>query len=134
MMKFDAAPLIEQNSNKIIMRLAVWSLPLVVLFLVAGHREFAISLFRGIVMGLLDTLIMFAGIKKALPYAEFPEKGLSIMRRYKLYRLLSSGSIIVLMLKLKYHVFGVCVGFLLIHIFLIINLIFIAYRLDKEET
>ncbi|MCD8360677.1 MAG: hypothetical protein LUC29_07680 [Acidaminococcaceae bacterium] len=134
MMKFDVTPLIEQGSAKIIMRLAAWSLPFVVRLLVADYREFAVSLFRGVVLGLLDTLIMFAGIKKALPYVELPAKGLGGMRRYKLYRLLSAGSIVVLMLKLKYHVFGVCVGFLLIHIFLIINLIFIAYRLDKEET
>lgn len=77
---------------------------------------------------------MFAGIKKALPYVKEPEKGLSIMKRYRWYRIFSASTLVVLMLKLKYPAFGVCVGFLLIHIFLIINLTFIAYRLDKEET
>ncbi|CAK7005077.1 hypothetical protein [uncultured Phascolarctobacterium sp.] len=134
MINFDLTPLIAKSSNKIIMRLAVWAAPVVLLALGLGYHEFGISLFRGVVMGLLDTMIMFAGIKKALPYVAFPSKGLGVMRRYKLYRLLSAGSIILLMLKLKYPVFGVCVGFLLIHIFLIINLIFIASRLNKAET
>lgn len=134
MMKFDLTPLLVQRSYKILMRLAICSLPFIGLVLMAGHREFGIALFRGVVMGLLDTMIMLAGIKKALPYVNFPEKGLGIMRRYKLYRLFSAGSIIVLMLKLKYPAFGVCMGFLLIHIFLIINLTFIASRLNKKET
>lgn len=134
MMKFDLTPLLAQRSNKILMRLAICALPFIVLVLMAGYREFGIALFCGVIMGLLDTMIMFAGIKKALPYVDFPEKGLGIMRRYKLYRLFSAGSIIVLMLKLKYPVFGACMGFLLIHIFLIINLTFIASRLNKEET
>ncbi len=133
-MKFDMTPLFSQGSNKIILRLAVCSLPLVVLVLAAGYREFAVSLFRGVVLGLLDTLIMFAGIKKALPYVHEPSKGLAVMRRFRWYRLLSASLAIVLMLKLKFQVLGVVFGFLLIHIFLIFNLIFIAYRLDKEET
>lgn len=41
--------------------------------------------------------------------------------------------VVIVMLKLKYHVFGVCMGFLLIHIFLIFNLIFIAYQLNKKQ-
>lgn len=134
MKKFDMTPLIARGSYKIISRLAVWALPVVLLALVLGYREFGISLFRGVVVGLLDTLIMFAGIKKALPYVKEPEKGLAIMKRYRWYRIFSASTLVVLMLKLKYPAFGVCVGFLLIHIFLIINLTFIAYRLDKEET
>lgn len=134
MKKFDMTPLIARGSYKIISRLAVWAVPVVLLALVLGYREFGISLFRGVVVGLLDTLIMFAGIKKALPYVKEPEKGLAIMKRYRWYRIFSASTLVVLMLKLKYPAFGVCVGFLLIHIFLIINLTFIAYRLDKEET
>lgn len=134
MKKFDMTPLIARGSYKIISRLAVWAVPVVLLALVLGYREFGISLFRGVVVGLLDTLIMFVGIKKALPYVKEPEKGLAIMKRYRWYRIFSASTLVVLMLKLKYPAFGVCVGFLLIHIFLIINLTFIAYRLDKEET
>lgn len=134
MINFDLTPLIAKSSNKIIMRLAVWAAPVVLLALGLGYHEFGISLFRGVVVGLLDTLIMFAGIKKALPYVKEPEKGLSIMKRYRWYRIFSASTLVVLMLKLKYPAFGLCVGFLLIHIFLIINLTFIAYRLDKEET
>lgn len=134
MKKFDMTPLIAQGSHKIILQLAVWSAPVILLFLVTGRYEFGVSLFRGVVVGLLDTLIMFAGMKKALPYVDDPHKGLAIMKRYRWYRIFSASSLVVLMLKLKYPAFGVCLGFLLIHIFLIIKLTFIAYRLDKKET
>lgn len=134
MKKFDMTPLIARGSYKIIGRLAVWAVPVVLLVLILGYREFGISLFRGVVVGLLDTLIMFAGIKKALPYVKEPEKGLAIMKRYRWYRIFSASTLVILMLKLKYPAFGVCVGFLLIHILFIVNLTFIAYRLDKEET
>lgn len=134
MMKFDLTPLMAKHSNKILMQLALWAVPVLLLSYFACTREFTVSLFRGVVLGLLDTLIMFAGIRKALPYAQYPLEGLKIMRRYKVYRMLSAISVFLLMLKMKYYVAGLCIGFLLIHIFLIINLTFVAYRLNKEET
>lgn len=134
MMKFDLTPLLKNGAHKIIIRQALLGAPFVALTFLLGYKDFALALFRGEVIGLLDSVIMFSGIKKALSYADYPEQGVKIMQRYRWYRIISAGSLIVLMLKLKYHVFGVCVGFLLIHIFLIINFLFIAYRLDREET
>jgi hypothetical protein len=55
------------------------------------------------------------------------------MKRFRWVRRITAGALVIVMLKLKYHVFGVCMGFLLIHIFLIFNLIFIAYQLNKKQ-
>lgn len=134
MMNFDLTPLVQAGGYKVIARLFISAMPLVIAAeLLIGHA-FGLSLFRGVVIGVLDTIIMFHGMKRALPYVKNPQKGISIMGRYRIYRLLSAGSIFVLMLKLKYPVFGASLGFLLIHIFLIINLLFFAYRLNKKEA
>ncbi len=129
MMKFDLTPLITKGSGKLLLHLALWAVAVLVVVAAAGYREFAVALFRGVVLGLLDTMIMFLGMKKALPYVQEPQKGLAVMRRFRWYRLLAVSVAIILMLKLKFQVLGVIFGFLLIHIFLIIKLIFIASRL-----
>lgn len=133
MMKFDLTPLVQTGGYKVVAKLFISAMPLVIL---AGFIDYAfsVSLFRGVVIGVLDTVIMFHGMKRALPYVKEPQKGISIMGRYRIYRLMSAGSIFVLMLRLKYPVFGAGLGFLLIHIFLIINLLFFAYRLNKKEA
>ena len=131
MMSFDLTPLVQAGGYKVIGRLFVSAMPLVIAAaLLVGH-DFSVSLFRGVVIGVLDTVIMFHGMKRALPYVKNPQKGISIMGRYRIYRLMSAGSIFVLMLRMKYPVFGASLGFLLIHIFLIINLLFFAYRLNN---
>lgn len=133
MMSFDLTPLVQAGGYKVIGRLFVSAMPLVIAAaLLVGH-DFSVSLFRGVVIGVLDTVIMFHGMKRALPYVKNPQKGISIMGRYRIYRLLSAGSIFVLMLRMKYPVFGASLGFLLIHIFLIINLLFFAYRLNNKK-
>ncbi len=133
-MNFDLKPLVQAGGYKIIVRLFLSALPVALLLKLTGHSEFALSFFRGIVVGVLDTAIMFTGMKRALPYEKEPRKGLNIMSRYYVYRIASAGSIFVLMLRMKYPVFGASLGFLLIHIFLIINLLFFAYRLNKKEA
>ena len=128
---FDLTPLVKSGGDKVIYRLFVWSVPLVLLLF--GNHDFAVSFFRGVVIGLLDTVVMFHGMKQALPYVDTPRKGVKVMRRYRYYRLGIAGSIFVLMLRMKYPVFGASLGFLLIHIFLIINLLFFAYRLNNKK-
>ena len=139
---FDLTPLVKSGGYKVIYRLFVWSVPLVLLLFTFGNHDFAVSFFRGVVIGLLDTVVMFHGMKQALPYVDTPRKGVKVMRRYRYYRLGIAGSIFVLMLRMKYPVFGASLGFLLIHIFLIINLLFIfliinllffAYRLNNKK-
>lgn len=131
MMSFDLSPLIQGGYKRFVVRPVIWSVPILVLIYFLGHIEFAVSFFRGIVIGTLDTIIMMHGIRKAMPYKDEPRKGLAIMKRYRLYRIISASSIIVLLLKQGSNVAGACLGLLLIHIFLIINLTIIAYRLNK---
>ena len=134
MMNFDLAPLIKSGYKRFLIGPAFLGVLCVALACALGYTAFAAALFRGVVLGLLDVIIMMHGIRKAMPYAKEPEKGLRIMRRYRWYRVISASSIIILLLKQGLDVTGVFIGLLLTHIFLIIHLIFIAYRLNKEET
>lgn len=131
---FDLAPVIKAGSGKFIARVAVFPLIIAAAAAVSGHGDVATGLFRGTVLGVLDLLILFAGMKKSLPYADEPEKGVKIMRRYRYYRLIAIASIIILMLRMKFPVFNVFLGLLLIHIFFIGNLLFVAYRLNNERN
>lgn len=131
MMTFDIAPLIRGGYKKFVVQPVIWSVPLLALAVLLGYQEFAVSLFRGVVIGTLDSIIMLTGIRKAMPYDKEPEKGLAIMRRYRWYRLIAAASIIILLLKQGSNVAGACLGLLLIHTFFIINLTIIAYRLNK---
>ncbi|MDY4919596.1 MAG: hypothetical protein SO119_00725 [Phascolarctobacterium sp.] len=134
MMNFDLGPLLKGGYKRFLLGPACAALPLVIILHIAGRPDWALALFRGCVIGLLDAVILLAGIRKAMPYAAEPKKGLAIMRRYRWYRIISASSIIVLLLKQGANVAGSCIGLLLMHIFLLINLTFIAYRLNKEET
>ena len=129
---FDLTPLVQRDGYGIIKKVALTAVPIPIIIYILGWHELAISLFRGEVIGVIDTFIMLTGIKKALPYAKTPKIGLNIMKKYRWYRIISASTLIILMLKLNFFALGLCLGFLLIHIVLIINLIIIAYRLDKE--
>lgn len=132
MMTFDFAPVVRGGYKRFLMLPALIGLVLVIALHVAGYPQAALSLFRGCVLGLLDTVIFVHGIKKALPYAREPQRGLAIMKRHRWYRVLSASSIIILLLRQGANVAGVCIGLLLIHIFLLFNLTIIAYQLNKE--
>ncbi len=131
---FDLAPVIKAGSGKFIARVAFFSLIFVVAAAVAGQGSMAVGLFRGIVLGVLDLIILFAGMKKSLAYADAPEKGVKIVRRHRYYSLIIIASVIVLMLRMKFPVFDVFLGLLLIHIFFIGNLLFVSYRLNNERN
>lgn len=92
------------------------------------------SLLLGFVVGTMDTVIMITGIRRALPYVKEPERGLRIMSRYRWYRVIAAGTIMVLLLKQGFGVAPSFIGFLLTHILFIFNLIIIAYRLQTQET
>ena len=78
----------------------------------------------GLMWGFLDTLLMFIGIKKGMKVS--PEASLREMQRTLIKRLFFAVSIILIMLKLDFPVLGIFMGFLLSHIFLLVNLIIIA--------
>ncbi|MDY6028809.1 MAG: hypothetical protein SPI71_00875 [Acidaminococcaceae bacterium] len=134
MFYFNLAPLIREGYKSFILLPAVLGIFFAGTVWFSGYPLFARELFRGFVVGLLDIIIMVHGIRRAMAYKDEPEKGLALMRRYRWYRIASAGSIIVLLLKQRVDVTGVCIGLLLTHIFLIINLIIIACRLNRKET
>lgn len=133
MMNFDFTPIVQKEGPKIVKKMAFMALPLIILFFIYS-RSFGMSFMQGVVLGIMDTLIMIRGINKALPYVKTPKKGLAIMRRYRWYRLIAVSSIIVLLLKQNAEVLGAFFGLLLSHIFLLIQLTFIAYNLNKKDT
>lgn len=134
MMKFDFTPIIQEQGMQIVKRLIFMGFPIAVFSFLLVSKAFGVSFIQGIVLGVMDTLIMFKGIRKALPYVTNPEKGLSIMRRYRWYRLIAVSSIIVMLLKQNAEMLGAFFGILLTHIFLLIQLTFIAYNLNKTDT
>lgn len=134
MMRFDLAPLLRGGYKRFLTAPALAGLAVAALAYAAISPAWALALFRGCIIGLLDKVIMLHGIRRAMPYEKEPEKGLAIMRRYRWYRVIAASSIIIMLLKQGHDVTGVCIGLLLIHIFLLINLTFIAYQLNKEET
>lgn len=132
MMTFDFAPVVKGGYKRFLMLPACIGFVMVIALHVLGYPQAALSLFRGFVLGLLDTVILVHGIKKALPYVKEPQRGLLIMKRHRWYRILAVSSIVVLLLRQGANVAGVCIGLLLIHIFLLFNLTIIAYQLNKE--
>ncbi len=130
----DLTSLIKSGNKKFLILPVIGSAVITLLLLVLGQKLWALGLLRGFVLGIVDAVIMITGIRKSLPYVNEPEKGLRVMKRYRWYRLIAVSSIILLLLKQGADVLGVFIGLLLIHIFLIFNLIFIAYRLNKKET
>ena len=134
MMNFDFTPIIKDQGPKIVKQLLLMGIPIAVVCFFVVSKAFGMSFLQGVILGVMDTLIMFRGIRKALPYVKTPEKGLAIMRRYRWYRLIAVSSIIVLLLKQNAEVLGAFFGLVLSHIFLLIQLTFIAYNLNKKAT
>ncbi len=126
--------LIRSGNKKFLILPVCASVVITLVVLLLGHKVWALGLMRGFVLGIVDAVIMITGIRKSLPYVNEPEKGLRVMKRYRWYRLMAVSTIIILLLKQGANVLGVFLGLLLIHIFYIFNLIFIAYRLNKKET
>lgn len=128
---FDLTPYIKQHAGILIFRTAACVFMFVLVARLLGYNEEAVGLFRGMVIGALDMLIMFTGVKKAMPYVHNPERGVKLLKRYRYYRLASAGSIFCVMLRMKYPALFAAVGFLLMHIFYILNLSFVACRLKN---
>lgn len=131
---FDMGPQVNGSYREFVLRPALWSIPVVCAAVLLGKDAFANSFIYGIILGTVDTVIYVTGVRRAMPYSHDPTKGLRIMGRYKWYRLFAIGSIVVLMLKRGFDVTGTRFGLLLVHIFLIINLTIIAYRVNNKET
>ena len=128
------ALMVEKGYLKIALIPAAMGLPVCLLLLLTGQGDWSQGLFRGFVIGFLDNLIMLWGVKKAQPYVKEPGKGFRIQKRYRWYRIISAGTLMVLLSKQGYNVASAFIGLLLTHIFLIIYFIIIAYQLNKKGT
>lgn len=130
---FDLTPVIRTGSGRLIARVAASALACTMLGFLFGYSG-AFSMLCGVAAATVDLIILFTGIKRSLPYVEFPEQGLKVMKRFRWLRVASAASFIIVMLRMKMPVLGAFGGFLLIHIFFILNLLFIAYQLTNERN
>ncbi|HIU64605.1 MAG TPA: hypothetical protein IAB06_06195 [Candidatus Avacidaminococcus intestinavium] len=94
-----------------------------VVFFLAGSQT-ALLWALGLLWGFIDTYFMFNGIKKGMKMSA--EASLKEMQRTLIKRLFFAVALVFVMLKLDFPVLGLFMGFLLSHIFLLINLIIIA--------
>ena len=131
MMRFDLTPLIKRGYKQFLLAPLLAGTGVAVLAGIFFGGEVALGLFRGALLGGLDGGILLLGVRRSLPYVKEPRKGIRKMRRYGFVRFLVISSLIVLLFKQGSDVLFVFVGLLLMHIFFIINLTFIAYRLSK---
>ena len=131
MMKFDLTPLVTRSYREFLLLPFLAGCILAIVTGIFLSREIGLGLFRGGVLGGLDGGIMLLGVRKSLPYVKEPKKGIRKMRRYGFVRFVVISSFIVLLFKQGSDVLFVFMGLLLMHIFFIINLTFIASRLSK---
>jgi hypothetical protein len=96
------------------------------------HKDLFYSWFIGCVVALFDTGLVLQGIVKGAQKGH--EEALNYMHKTMLERLGIIVVIVLVMLKLKLSVIGIFLSFLLLHIFLVINLIIIARRDKTKRT
>lgn len=130
-MKFDLTPLVTRSYREFLLLPFLAGCILAIVTGIFLSREIGLGLFRGALLGGLDGGIMLLGVRKSLPYVKEPKKGIRKMRRYGFVRFVVISSFIVLLFKQGSDVLFVFMGLLLMHIFFIINLTFIASRLSK---
>ena len=90
------------------------------------REEIAYSWIIGCAVALSDTGLVLQGIFKGS--RKGPEEAVHYMQKTKFKRLLAVIVIVLVMLKLKLSVIGIFISFILLHIFLVLNLIIIARR------
>ncbi len=93
----DLMPVVQYGSARVSARVVSCAVPFIVAAAALGKGTLAVGLFRGTVLGALDMVVMFRGMKKALPFLGEPERGVKITRRYRYYRLFVVASVIELM-------------------------------------
>lgn len=131
---FDLTPIARNGANAFVARICMCALLIAVLLWLWQRSAFAHGVLCGVLAGTIDLSILFLGIKKSLPYVEVPKQGLKIMKRFRWARLAAAAAFIITMLRMKLAVHGAFGGFLLIHIFFILNLLFIAYQHQNERA
>ncbi len=94
------------------------------------RKDLFYSWFIGCGVALFDTGLILRGIYKGMQ--KDMEAAISYMHKTLLKRFAIVTVIVLVMLKLKLSVIGVFLSFILLHIFLVLNLIIIASR-DKTK-
>ena len=131
---FDLTPVVRAGSGRLIAKIFFSALGCAAIAYALGYAEFAFSMFCGVAAATVDLIILFTGIKRSMPYVEYPKQGLKVMKRFRWLRVGSAACFIIVMLRMKMPVLGAFGGFLLVHIFFILNLLFIAYQLTNERN
>ena len=90
------------------------------------REEIAYSWIIGCAVALSDTGLVLQGIFRGA--RKSPKEDVSYMRKTMFKRSLAIIAIVLVMLELKLSVVGVFISFILLHIFLVLNLIIIACR------
>lgn len=97
------------------------------------YGAFTASLWMlGLSLGVFDSFLTFRGIRKGMQKSI--KESVAVMHRTMLIRMSVLFLSTVVMLKLELNVLGIYIGFVLMHIFLLINLIIIANRDLKKKT
>lgn len=110
----------------VLFRHALFSLCVIFIVLFFRGFESAFIWAAGFAWGFIDTLLIFRGVRKGMTMEG--ESSLQEMHRTLIKRLAFAVILVMVMLKLESGVFGVFMGFILSHIFLLCNLIIIAGR------
>ena len=95
------------------------------------RKEIAYSWIIGCAVALSDTGLVLQGIFNGAKKG--PEDAVRYMRKTMLKRFIVIIAIVLVMLKLKLSVIGIFISFILLHIFLVLNLIIIAGRDENKK-
>lgn len=117
------------NINKILAILVGMSIPFLVLSYFVGTATFTKGFTISLGMAYIDMWIALFGMKKALSFVKEPRRGLGVFHKYSLLRVVNIGVMFYALsqvLRLKDYAGGLCVGFLLIHILLLVYLLIVT--------
>lgn len=112
--------------SKVIIRQSVFSLIALLFIIYFFNLQTAFTWFVGFAAGILDSVVVFMGVRKGMKHPA--EHALAIMHRNMFERMALLFFITFVMLKLDLNAAGLFLGFLLMHIFLLLNLIIITAR------
>ncbi len=118
--------------SKVIIRQSVFSLIALLFIIYFFNLQTAFTWFVGFAAGILDSVVVFMGVRKGMK--ENPERAPVIMQKNMFKRMALLFLITFVMLKLGLNAAGLFLGFLLMHIFLLLNLIIITARNTQKAA
>lgn len=118
---------ILSSFNKVLFRYALFSVLLVtIVFMLTKNFAATGAWTVGCLWGFCDIFLLFRGVRRGM--RESPEASIAEMHRTLLQRLSFAIIAVVVVLKVGLGLFGVFMGFILSHVFLLINLVIITNR------